>query len=452
MGQLFGTDGIRGMANQYPMTPEMALRTGRATALYFGDKYATRKPVIVIGRDTRISGNMLESGLVAGICAMGGDAYVTGVLPTPGIAHEIKRLNADAGIVVSASHNPFFDNGIKFFNKEGFKLSDDVEDDIETLILDDDIASKSIGIQATGQVYSVTDAADQYRGFLKSSLEEVESLKGMKIVLDCSNGATFQIAPDLFTSLGAHVHTVGVSPDGLNINDGCGSQHPQGLAQKVLTTNSDVGLAFDGDGDRLIAVDENGHILSGDQLLAIYAKYLSHRNLLTNQVVVSTVMSNLGLGQALNDLGVKLVTTKVGDRYVMQQMLAYGAVLGGEDSGHLIFLNYHTTGDGILAALQLIKIMRSTSKPLSEMAKVMTVYPQILMNVTVSHKPDINQIHGLPEAVAVIERQLGNTGRVLIRYSGTQPMCRIMVEAPSNDQATAFCHQLAELIKKTIGE
>jgi phosphoglucosamine mutase len=395
---------------------------------------------------------MLESGLVAGIGAMGGDAYVTGVLPTPGIAHEIKRLNADAGIVVSASHNPFFDNGIKFFNKKGFKLSDDVEDDLEALILDDDIVSKSIGIQATGQVYSVTDAADQYRDFLKSSLEEVESLKGMKIVLDCSNGATFQIAPALFTSLGTHVHTVGVSPDGLNINDGCGSQHPQVLAQKVLATNSNVGLAFDGDGDRLIAVDENGHILSGDQLLAIFAKHLSNRNLLANQVVVSTVMSNLGLGQALDDLGVKHVTTKVGDRYVMEKMLACGAVLGGEDSGHLIFLNYHTTGDGILAALQLIKIMHSTSKPLSEMAKVMTVYPQILINVAVSHKPDINQIHGLPEAVAAIERQLGNTGRVLIRYSGTQSMCRIMVEAPSNNQATEYCSQLADIINNNIGK
>lgn len=452
MGKLFGTDGIRGTANEYPLTPEMALRTGRAVAHYFGDKITYPRPVIVIGRDTRISGSMLESALVAGICAMGGDTYVSGVLPTPGIAHAIKRLNADAGIVVSASHNPFFDNGIKFFNKDGFKLSDDMEDDLEALILDEDIAAKSSGNRAIGQLYTDSEAADRYREFLKKSLETVDSLEGMKIVLDCSNGAAFQIAPELFSSLDAHVHTLGVSPDGLNINDGCGSQHPQKLAEKVMQTGADVGLAFDGDGDRLIAVDERGHILTGDQLLAIYTWYLTNQNLLINQIVVSTVMSNLGLGQALNKMGVKHVTTKVGDRYVMQQMLASGAVLGGEDSGHLIFLNYHTTGDGILAALQLIKVMQSTSKPLSELAKVMTVYPQNLMNVTVRRKPNFSEIPGLSEAVASVENELGKTGRVLIRYSGTQPRCRIMVEAPTNNQATEYCTQLAELVKKALGE
>ncbi len=453
MGRLFGTDGIRGRVNQHPMTPEMALRAGKAAAVFFKGNTAHKRPKIVIGRDTRVSGSMIESALVSGLCSQGADVYLTGVLPTPGVAYLATHLAADAGIVVSASHNPFYDNGIKFFSGQGFKLSDAMENDLEQLILDDHKKQPAIADKAVGKVFPVPDAGMIYRDFLLKVLtREVKSrIEGLKVVLDCSNGATSTIAPDLFSRLGLDVIPLSASPDGININHACGSQHPETLAQKVLESGSDLGFAFDGDGDRLIAVDETGKILTGDQLIAIFARFYHQHDLLKNQTVVTTVMSNMGLGKALSDMHVTHMKSVVGDRYVMEQMLTSGASIGGEDSGHIIFLDAHTTGDGLLAALQFLRVLASEKTTASHLAEVMSVFPQILMNVTVDAKPAISDIDGLSEAIIKTEKQLGDTGRVLIRYSGTQAMCRVMVEAATKAEATHFCRQLAEIIKIQIG-
>jgi len=453
MGKLFGTDGIRGRVNQYPMTPEMALGIGKTAAAFFRSKTSHKRPKIVIGRDTRLSGNMIESALVSGLCSQGADTYLAGVLPTPGVAYLTTHLAADAGIVVSASHNPFYDNGIKFFNSKGFKLSDAKEKDMEQWILNDRIPPV-IKDNAIGKVFQVPGANMIYSDFLLRGLpREIKTqLGGIKVVLDCSNGATSTIAPDIFSRLGVRVIPLFTSPDGVNINDACGSQHPETLAQKVLTSGSDIGFAFDGDGDRLIAVDETGNILTGDQLIAVFARFYHQNHLLTNQIVVTTVMSNMGLGKALSDRKISHLKSAVGDRYVMEQMVASGAVIGGEDSGHIIFLDGHTTGDGILAALQFLRVLVSEKVVASKLADVMKVFPQILMNVTITTKPDIGDIDGLSEAITIIEKNLGDTGRVLIRYSGTQPMCRVMVEASTQAEATRFCKQLSEIIKTQIGK
>jgi len=453
MGRLFGTDGIRGRVNQYPMTPEMALRAGKATAVFFRSNTSHKRPKIVIGRDTRLSGSMIESALVSGLCSLGADVYLTGVLPTPGVAYLTTHLAADAGIVVSASHNPFYDNGIKFFNDRGSKLSDAMENDLEQWILDDHKKQPAIADNAIGKVFPIPDAGMRYSQFLLDTLTQAikTRIDGLNVVLDCSNGATSTIAPDLFSRLGVGVIPLSTTPDGININDACGSQYPETLAKKVLETGSDVGFAFDGDGDRLIAVDETGRVLTGDQLIAIFTRFYHQHHLLKNQIVVTTVMSNMGLGKTLSALHVTHLKAPVGDRYVMEQMLDSGAVIGGEDSGHIIFLDAHTTGDGILAALQFLRVLVSEKAMASQLAEVMTVFPQVLMNVTVDAKPSISDIDGMSEAVTEIENQLGATGRVLIRYSGTQPMCRIMVEASTKAEATRFCTQLAEIIKIQIG-
>ncbi|MFC1878021.1 phosphoglucosamine mutase [Thermodesulfobacteriota bacterium] len=454
MGTLFGTDGIRGRVNQSPMTPEMALRVGKTAAVFFRSNTSHKRPKIVIGRDTRLSGSMIESALVSGLCSLGADTYLTGVLPTPGVAYLTTHLAADAGIVVSASHNPFYDNGIKFFNDRGFKLNDAMENDLEQWILDDHKKQPVIADNAIGKVFPVPDAGMIYSNFLLNALPpDIKTrIGGLKVVLDCSNGATSTIAPDLFSCLGVGVIPLSTSPDGININDACGSQHPETLAKKVLESGSDVGFAFDGDGDRLIAVDETGNILTGDQLIAIFAGFYRQHHLLTNQTVVTTVMSNMGLGKALSDMRVTHLKSTVGDRYVMEQMIVSGAVIGGEDSGHIIFLDAHTTGDGILAALQFLRVLVSEKATASQLAEVMMVFPQELMNVTVDAKPAITDIDGLSEAVTKIEKQLGDTGRVLIRYSGTQPMCRVMVEASTKSEAIRFCKQLTEIIKTQIGK
>lgn len=453
MGRLFGTDGIRGRVNQSPMTPEMALRVGKAAAVFFRSNTANKHPKIVIGRDTRLSGGMIESALVSGLCSLGADTYLTGVLPTPGVAYLTTHLAADAGIVVSASHNPFYDNGIKFFSSRGFKLSDAMENDLEQWILDDLKKQPVIADNAIGKVFNVPSAGLIYSNFLLNAVpQEIKTrMSGLKVVLDCSNGATSAIAPDLFSRLGMAIIPLSTSPDGININDACGSQHPETLAKKVLASGSDVGFAFDGDGDRLIAVDESGNILTGDQLIAIFARFYHQHHLLKNQTVVTTVMSNMGLGKALSDMRVTHLKSTVGDRYVMDRMLASGAVIGGEDSGHIIFLDAHTTGDGILAALQFLRVLISEKTVASQLAEIMTVFPQELMNVTVDAKPAISDIEGLSEAITKIEKHLGDSGRVLIRYSGTQPMCRVMVEAATKTEAMRFCSQLTEIIRVKIG-
>jgi len=450
MGELFGTDGIRGVANQYPITPEMAVSIGRAVAAIFKRDYKRSK--IVIGKDTRVSGDMLEHALVSGICSMGVDAYLAGILPTPGVAFMTSSTGANAGIVISASHNPYYDNGIKIFKGDGYKLSDEKEDEIEQLVFNSDIASSPRSLRDTGRVYEIEDAATTYGDLLKRTVSENYHFKDLKIVIDCSNGATFEVAPAIFAELGAKVEALYINPDGKNINDKCGSQHPENLKKNVVKNGADIGLAFDGDGDRLIAVDEKGSVKTGDQILAVCARFMKQKGLLKGNQVVSTVMSNMGLGKALKEMGIKHMTTKVGDRYVMEKMISSGAVLGGEDSGHMIFLDYHTTGDGILTALRLIEAMKEESKPLSELCKIMKVFPQVLMNVDVKRKPDLENVPAIKDAIESVEKRLGEKGRVVVRYSGTQSICRIMVEGPTINETRKYCRQLSDIVKETLGK
>lgn len=446
MDKLFGTDGIRGKAYQYPITSEMAVRIGKAVSVFF--KKETSKPRILIANDSRISAEMLEAGLVDGICATGADAVLCGMLPTPGVAWLTAAEKAAAGISVSASHNPYDDNGIKIFKGDGFKLSEQEEARIEALILNDTDLLTSC-ITETGRIYHLNDPGSQYREFLASTCPA--TLKGMNIVIDCANGATSRIAPHLFADLGAEIKVLYNSPNGRNINDGCGSEHPEQLKQQVIENKANVGIAFDGDGDRLIVVDESGEILSGDEVLAIFANNMRQEDTLKNKPVVSTVMSNIGLGIALREMGIRHIMTDVGDRHVMEKMKTAGAVLGGENSGHMIFLDYHTTGDGMLSALQLIRIIDSTRKPISQLKKIMTLLPQTLMNVEVKQKPDLNALPEIQKVIQSVQNKLGEKGRVLVRYSGTQPLCRVMVEGPTRDETDVYCRHIAECIKQAIG-
>ena len=455
MDKFFGTDGIRGTANIYPMTPEMALEVGRAAAYKF--RKSGRKAAIVVGKDTRVSGDMLESALISGICSAGADSCAVGVIPTPAVAYITRYLKADAGIVISASHNPFYDNGIKLFKGDGFKLSDKQESEIENMILenkgfpeDDSVTGLKSAVEP-GVVKKISDADEIYLKFLKNSLSSNCSFNGMKIVLDCSNGATYKIAPRFFTELGAKVEAISINPDGKNINKDCGSEHTQTLIEKVLKTGAHAGFAFDGDGDRLIAVDEKGNVITGDQIIAICANYLKQKNRLKNNTVVSTVMSNMGLGAALKNLKIRHIMAKVGDRHVMEKMLSSGAVMGGEDSGHMIFFDHHTTGDGILSAIKLMEAMICKSEPLSELSKVMTVFPQALINVEVKAKPDLGENRKINNAVKYVEAELGKEGRVLVRYSGTQQICRVMVEGPEIDETRSCCQKISDVIKGEIG-
>jgi phosphoglucosamine mutase len=382
---------------------------------------------------------------------MGGYPYLVGVLPTPGVAFIANSMRADAGIVISASHNPYEDNGIKIFGGNGFKLSDEQENTIEELILGGKLVDLLPPAKEMGHAFRMEDVNGRYVVFLKNSFPRNLSMEEMKIVIDTSNGATYKVAPEAFIELGAEVDVIHNTPNGLNINDKCGSQHTEDLKKRVLETRATIGLAFDGDGDRLIAVDEKGREISGDQILLICAKMLKEDGRLKNDLVVSTVMSNLGLRVACKKYGYQYHAAKVGDRYVLEDMLRLGSVIGGEDSGHIIFLNHHTTGDGILTAMQLIAAMARTDKPLSELAKIMDVYPQKLINVNVKRKPDISTVPELKEAIGQVEKELGDEGRVLVRYSGTQNMCRVMVEGPSSAVTEKYCAQLAELVEKVLG-
>jgi phosphoglucosamine mutase len=449
MGKIFGTDGIRGRAGEYPMTEEMAIRLGRAIALTFTGAEGPSK--IIVGRDTRLSGPMLEAALVSGIRSTGTDACLAGVIPTPAVAFLASSVPAGAGIVISASHNPYYDNGIKIFDGSWYKLSDAKETEIEELVLNSDALDRIQPVPETGRISIKGEMKKSYISFLNSTLSQNLSLKGLKVILDCANGATYRIAPELFSELGAQVEALGIQPDGKNINSECGSEHPEGLIEKVLKTHADLGLAFDGDGDRLIAVDEKGGILSGDQILAICARDLKKKGRLKNNLVVSTVMSNLGLGVALRNMGIHHEVSGVGDRYVMEKMMATGAVLGGEDSGHMIFSADHTSGDGMLTALKLIEAMQTDNRQLSELKKVMTVYPQVLINVDVQTKPDINTVPAIAGAIKSVESELGEGGRVLVRYSGTQPLCRVMVEGPSVTDTRRYCEQISDIIREKIG-
>jgi len=449
MPQLFGTDGIRGKANHYPMTPEVALKAGRALVKTLSDGKIPKN--VLIGKDTRISGDMLECAIAAGICSAGADAHICGVLPTPGIAYLAASESMDAGVVISASHNPYADNGIKIFNASGFKLSMEIEASIDRMIQDADPDMFMSHNNSIGRVQPRPMLEDQYMAFLIQTLPKGRPLSGLKVVLDCSNGATYRAAPYVFESLGARVTTICAEPDGKNINQGCGSQDTSKLKQVVLENGAAIGLAFDGDGDRLIAVDENGRNATGDQILAICAKYLKNAGKLANNRVISTVMSNVGFHKAMAALGIELIITDVGDRYVLEQMQAQGAEIGGEDSGHMIFLDQHTSGDGILTGLRLIQVMLETGKPLSELSSIMAVYPQVLMNVEIREKQDIYQIPEIKQVISAIEKKLGHQGRVLVRYSGTQPLCRVMVEGPDADQTHQYCAEIVDVIQAKIG-
>ncbi len=448
MEKLFGTDGIRGVANEYPITSEMALKIGRATAHLF--KRQGHKTRIIIGKDTRISCYMLEHALVSGICSMGADAFLAGTLPTPGLGFMTRDMHLDAGIMISASHNPFQDNGIKIFRGDGFKLPDEMELELEQLILESNILPLPASKQAPGKVHKIKDACDRYKAFLKDVFQEHSTMKGMNIILDCANGATFRVAPSTFMELGARVETLSAEPDGMNINANCGSEYPERLAEQVIRNRADVGFAFDGDGDRITTVDETGGVLSGDQIISICAKVMKDEGRLANNLVVSTVMSNIGLGLALSGLGIEHVTTKVGDRYVLREMLARGARIGGEGSGHLIFLDHHTTGDGIISALMVVSAMKRAGKPISQLAKLMKVFPQRLINVEVKDKPPIETVPEIVAAIEHVEKILGNVGRVLVRYSGTQPMCRVMVEGPTHEETEEYCSEIAQVVREKL--
>jgi phosphoglucosamine mutase len=449
MGKLFGTDGVRGEANRYPMNAEIAFAIGQAVVYILKKEHA--RPRVVIGKDTRISGYMLESSLESGITSMGGNPYLLGVLPTPGIAFAAQSMRADAGIVISASHNPYQDNGIKIFSGTGFKLSDEQEEAIENLMLSNTLHELVPAVKDMGQAFRLDDVNGRYIVFLKNTFPRDLSIEGMKIVLDTANGATYKVAPATFWELGAKIEVIHNSPDGININDKCGSQHTEVLRKKVVESGATIGLAFDGDGDRLIAIDEKGQEITGDQILLICAKALKEQGKLKNDLLVSTVMSNLGLNIACRKYGFKHHASKVGDRYVLEDMLELGGVIGGEDSGHMIFLDQHTTGDGIITALQLLAAMVRSGKPLSELSGMMDIYPQKLINVDVKSKPEINTVPRVMEVIEKIEKELGEEGRVLVRYSGTQNMCRVMVEGPSESVTEKYCEEIADIVKRVLG-
>ena len=450
MRKLFGTDGIRGKVNEEPMTSETALQVGKAVASIFQNEGDTQNH-IVIGKDTRCSGDMIENAVIAGICAMGVNVSPVGVLPTPGVAFLTSALRAMAGVVISASHNPYNDNGIKLFQKSGYKLSETVEERIERLLLNRDAHKRLNDGHEPGRCIAVSDAGQQYIDFLYNTVKLPQVFKNIKIVADCSNGATCRVVPGLFKRLGANIDIISANPNGKNINDGCGSEHPDLLAKTVIQKGADIGLAFDGDGDRLIVVDEKGAVLNGDQVIAIIANDLKIGDRLDKDLVVTTIMSNIGLTSALKRMGIKHLKADVGDRIVMQEMMRHGAIFGGENSGHMIFLNDHTTGDGILSALNLIQILCSQNKPMSTLKTIMTPYPQALINVEVRHKPALNRLPEIQKAIKTVESCLSDRGRVLVRYSGTQPQCRVMVEGPTQNVTQQYCREIANVIRTQIG-
>lgn len=451
MKKLFGTDGVRGVANVYPMTTEMAMQLGRAAAYIFKDG-SKRRHRIVIGKDTRLSGYMLENALVAGICSMGVDVLQVGPLPTPGIANITSSMRADAGVVISASHNAFQDNGIKFFSADGFKLPDELELKIEKLIDSKKIDALRPTATEVGKAYRIEDAAGRYIVFLKNTFPQEMDLSGLKIVLDCANGAAYKVAPAVFEELGAEVVRYGVSPNGTNINAGCGSTCPSVISEAVKLHRADIGIALDGDADRVIVCDEFGNEVDGDHIMAICASDMLKRKLLKKKTLVATVMSNMGLDIALRKCGGKIIKTDVGDRYVVEAMRAGGYNLGGEQSGHMIFLDYNTTGDGVLSALQLLAVMRREEKTLSELAEIMIPLPQVLCNTRVREKVDIYAIGDVAAKIKDVEAKLANEGRVLIRYSGTEPLLRVMIEGQDKYEITSWANEICELVKKHIGE
>jgi phosphoglucosamine mutase len=448
MSKLFGTDGIRAVANQEPLTTELAFRLGRQLVATLREHHAVSSVRLVVGRDTRVSGPMLESALMSGALSAGGDVFTVGVLPTPGIAYLTRKLEAHGGVVLSASHNPFEDNGIKIFSAEGAKLPDAWEDEIERRLAGPDAAPKPTGAQI-GRHIAYDRAEREYVDHVRHGY--TADLSGMTIALDCAHGATYRVAPRVFKSLGARVVVLGARPNGLNINQRSGALHPEALQRKVLAVGAQIGLAFDGDGDRLIAVDEGGAIRDGDYALAILGRRLAAQGRLGAGVVVTTVMANLGLDRALKSAGIRTVKAQVGDRYVLEEMLRLGANLGGEQSGHLLFLDHGSAGDGIVSALELLSAMKESGDPLSELSRCMTKFPQVLVNVRVREKRAFDAIPDLKARVSELEASMDGTGRILLRYSGTESLARVMIEGEDQAHIDGIASELAGIIQRAIG-
>jgi phosphoglucosamine mutase len=445
---LFGTDGVRGVANVEPMTPATALRLGRAVAYHF--RHAERRGRIVIGKDTRLSGYMLESAIASGICSMGADVMICGPLPTPGIAFITSSMRADAGIVISASHNPYQDNGIKIFAADGFKLPDEVEARLEDLMNGDELDRNAPDSAHIGRATKIEDSRGRYTVFLKSVFPRNLTLDGVRIVVDTANGAAYKVAPWVFQELGATVIQLGKSPDGMNINEDCGALHPQTMCAAVKKYGANLGVALDGDADRVIICDEKGEEVDGDSIMAMIGLRMIDRKELKKNTVVATVMSNLGLERAIDGRGGSLVRTAVGDRYVVEEMRKHGYNFGGEQSGHLVFLDHMTTGDGILAALQVLAAMleSGSGRPLSELRQVMTRYPQVLVNLKVKEKKPIDSLPEVTLLIKKVEGALGKDGRVLVRYSGTEHKARVMVEGPDAQTIKEYADEIGAALLK----
>ena len=447
--KLFGTDGIRGVANVYPMTGELMLQLGRSLAYLI--KRGNHRHRVVIGKDTRLSGYMLETALASGLCSMGVDVLLCGPLPTPAISQLTVSMRADAGAVISASHNPYQDNGIKFFSADGFKLPDETEAELEDMIADGKLHHLRPTATSIGKAFRIDDATGRYIVYAKSTFPRHLTLEGLTIVVDGAHGAGYRVAPAVLEELGAKVIVIGSTPDGKNINRGFGALHPETMCKTVKKTGANLGIALDGDADRLIVSDEHGNVVDGDAVMAICGLDLIRRKSLPRKTLVATVMSNLGLNQSIESAGGKVVRTRVGDRYVVEEMRRNGYTFGGEQSGHLIFLDNATTGDGTVAALALLAVMVESGKPISELAKCMTVFPQAQLGLAVSSKPELGSLQDVMRAIKDVEKKLGNSGRVLVRYSGTEPKVRVLVEGPDKKMIDGYASQIAGELKKAIG-
>ncbi|MFO0753055.1 MAG: phosphoglucosamine mutase [Thermodesulfovibrionales bacterium] len=448
--KLFGTDGIRGKVNHFPMTPETVLRIGMAIASVLRTEHGRR--TVLIGKDTRLSGYMIESALTSGICSKGMNVTLVGPLPTPGVAFLTRALRLDAGIVISASHNPFEDNGIKVFSPSGFKLSDELEEKIEALIANKDFPSRRATGEKIGRAFRLDDATGRYIEYIKSTIPRGMDLEGLKVVVDAANGAAYKVTPLLLRELGAEVVTLNDKPDGININDNCGSLHLDCLVRAVREQNAHVGIAHDGDADRTLLVDEKGSVVDGDLIMGIWASGLKKEGKLRGDTVVATVMSNLGLEKYLGAQGIRLLRTKVGDRYVVEEMVRGGYALGGEQSGHIVSFDCNTTGDGPITALQALSLMRKADRLLSDLTGGIELYPQVLLNVPVHERKELKSVPGIVSAMAAAEARLGSRGRLLVRPSGTELKVRVMVEAEDPSAAQAAAEEVAGVIRAHMGE
>ena len=447
MGKLFGTDGIRGKANTYPITPEIALKLGKAIAKVFGAAGKGKRRAI-IGKDTRISGYMLETALTSGLTSMGMEVYLVGPMPTPAVAHLSKSMLACAGLMITASHNPAEDNGIKVFDQDGFKLPDEIEEEIEALLLSEEDITPGEGIDL-GKAFRIDDAGGRYIEFAKGSVNNMD-LSGLKIVLDCANGAGYTLAPRIFRELGVEIIKTGADPDGLNINDGVGALYPEVMAEIVVAEGADCGIALDGDADRVILCDAKGNIVNGDRVLAMSAIAMKKEGELANNTLVVTKMSNLGLHKAMEKHGINTVSTDVGDRYIIENMRKYGFNLGGEQSGHLIFMDHSTTGDGVISALKILKMMKDTGKNMEELSQCMDVFPQKLTNIPVSSKPPLDTLPKITATVSECEKALDGSGRCMLRYSGTENKIRVLVEAEKQSDVDHWTEVFTGVIKEEL--